>query len=184
MSAAALGGAPTPGVAGGRPGAAAPSGMRGGAFALPASTSFRFALLIAAVLASSIVVYEAVYVATPRGAVLAAVLHECLSRAQSQPAQGAIAHARVEGRAYACRSGAERAEGLWVLLGIGVLAVWLGIVLAYDSLYWPPAGRGWPVSFFVVTLVVGSYLLTYLRPRRRRDVSQEIPHPEQVCSPA
>ena len=45
----------------------------------------------------------------------------------------------------------------------GVAAVWIGIVLAYDSFYWPPTGRGWPVSFFVVTLVVGGYLLTYLR---------------------
>ncbi len=51
---------------------------------------------------------------------------------------------------------------------IGVAAIWLGIVLAYDSFYWPPAGRGWPVSFFVVTLIVGSYLLTYLRRAPRR----------------
>ena len=67
---------------------------------------------------------------------------------------------------------------------IGVAAIWLGIVLAYDSFYWPPAGRGWPVSFFVVTLIVGSYLLTYLRPRRGRAVSQDSPDAEQVCSPA
>src|SRR6202167_3301234 len=26
---------------------------------------------------------------------------------------------------------------------IGVAAIWVGIVLAYDSYYWPPAGRGW-----------------------------------------
>jgi zinc/manganese transport system permease protein len=71
-----------------------------------------------------------------------------------------------------------------VAAGIGVVAVWLGIVLAYDSYYWPPAGRGWPVSFFVVTLIVGSYLLTYLRPRHRGDVPQESPDVEQVCSPA
>ena len=51
----------------------------------------------------------------------------------------------------------------------GVGAVWIGIVLAYDSFYWPPAGRGWPVSFFVVTLVVAGYLLTYLRRGPRRD---------------
>jgi zinc/manganese transport system permease protein len=67
--------------------------------------------------------------------------------------------------------------------GFGVAAVWLGIVLAYDSYYWPPAGRGWPVSFFVVTLIVGSYLVTYLRPRRTREVAQESPAAEQVCSP-
>ena len=42
--------------------------------------------------------------------------------------------------------------------GIGVGAMWLGIVLAYDSYDWPPAGRGWPVSFFVVTLIFLFYL--------------------------
>ena len=46
-----------------------------------------------------------------------------------------------------------------VAAAIGVAATWLGILLAYDSYYWPPAGRGWPVSFFVVTLVVGGYLV-------------------------
>ena len=56
---------------------------------------------------------------------------------------------------------------------LGVLSVWIGIVLAYDSFYWPPAGRGWPVSFFVVTLVVGGYLLTYLRRRDRRAAPHE-----------
>jgi len=71
----------------------------------------------------------------------------------------------------------------------GVAAVWLGIVLAYDSYYWPPAGRGWPVSFFVVTLVVGGYLLTYLRRRDRQAAPQDSafqdgPDPEHACSPA
>ena len=45
---------------------------------------------------------------------------------------------------------------------IGVAAMWLGIVLAYDSFGWPPAGRGWPVSFFVVTLLFTIYLLSGL----------------------
>jgi zinc/manganese transport system permease protein len=36
---------------------------------------------------------------------------------------------------------------------IGIVAVWLGVALAYESYYWPPAGHGWPVSFFVVTLI-------------------------------
>ena len=51
-----------------------------------------------------------------------------------------------------------------VAAAIGVAATWLGILLAYDSYYWPPAGRGWPVSFFVVTLITGVYLVSYLRP--------------------
>jgi zinc/manganese transport system permease protein len=67
--------------------------------------------------------------------------------------------------------------------GIGVAAIWVSIVLAYDSFYWPPAGRAWPVSFFVVTLIVGGYLLTYLR-RERQPVAAERPDAEQVCSPA
>ena len=67
---------------------------------------------------------------------------------------------------------------------LGVLAVWIGIVLAYDSYYWPPAGRGWPVSFFVVTLVVAGYLLTFLRRRPRRPAPHDSHDPEHACSPA
>jgi zinc/manganese transport system permease protein len=64
----------------------------------------------------------------------------------------------------------------------GMAATWLGIVLAYDSYYWPPAGRGWPVSFFVVTLVLVGYLLTYVR-RPRRLVPRS-PHEGAECFPA
>ena len=39
---------------------------------------------------------------------------------------------------------------------------WLGILLAYDSYYWPPQGKGWPVSFFVVALILVAYLLADL----------------------
>ncbi len=46
------------------------------------------------------------------------------------------------------------------LLGVG--SMWLGILLAYDSFYWPPVGTGWPVSFFVVTLIFLTYLLSGL----------------------
>jgi zinc/manganese transport system permease protein len=68
---------------------------------------------------------------------------------------------------------------------VGVLAVWIGVVLAYDSYYWPPAGRGWPVSFFVVTLVVAGYLLTFLRRRGPQSrAPAEAPDPEHACSPA
>jgi zinc/manganese transport system permease protein len=62
--------------------------------------------------------------------------------------------------------------GRAVLVGglLGVAAVWLGIVLAYDSYQWPPKGNGWPVSFFVVAIVFLIYLLSGLpawRERRR-----------------
>ncbi len=68
----------------------------------------------------------------------------------------------------------------------GVAAVWIGIVAAYDSYYWPPTGRGWPVSFFVVALVVGGYLLTYLRrkPGHAAAETAEAQDPEHACSPA
>ena len=45
---------------------------------------------------------------------------------------------------------------------IGIAVMWAGIVLAYDSYEWPPAHHGWPVSFFVVTLVFVAYLLSGL----------------------
>lgn len=41
----------------------------------------------------------------------------------------------------------------------GVAATWLGIVLAWDSFDWPPRGHGWPVSFFVVAVILVFYLL-------------------------
>ena len=50
---------------------------------------------------------------------------------------------------------------------IGIAAVWIGIWLAYDSYYWPPLHHGWPVSFFVVTLVLLAYLGARLISRRR-----------------
>jgi zinc/manganese transport system permease protein len=46
------------------------------------------------------------------------------------------------------------------MLGVG--AMWLGVLLAYDSFYWPPKGNIWPVSFFVVALIFVAYLLSGL----------------------
>jgi zinc/manganese transport system permease protein len=40
----------------------------------------------------------------------------------------------------------------------GLAATWLGVLLAYDSFYWPPVRHGWPVSFFVVTLIFLGYI--------------------------
>jgi zinc/manganese transport system permease protein len=56
-----------------------------------------------------------------------------------------------------------------VLAGaIGIVAAWLGILLAYDSYDWAPVGQGWPVSFFVVTLILLGYLLAGMASRLRR----------------
>lgn len=49
------------------------------------------------------------------------------------------------------------------MLGVG--AMWLGVLLAYDSFYWSPQGNIWPVSFFVVTLIFLAYLLSGLPAR-------------------
>jgi zinc/manganese transport system permease protein len=64
----------------------------------------------------------------------------------------------------ACALRLTKRPGLAIALAalIGVAATWASIVLAYDSYYWPPGGRGWPVSFFVVTLIFTFYLLTQL----------------------
>ncbi|HEX3802167.1 MAG TPA: metal ABC transporter permease [Solirubrobacteraceae bacterium] len=51
-------------------------------------------------------------------------------------------------------------------LGLG--CTWLGLVLSWDSFYWPPVQHGWPVSFFVVTLVLVAYLVSGPLARRRR----------------
>ncbi|HSZ70822.1 MAG TPA: metal ABC transporter permease [Solirubrobacteraceae bacterium] len=65
-----------------------------------------------------------------------------------------------------------RRPGRAVLLSalLGVAAVWLGIVLAYDSYWWSAKHTSWPVSFFVVAIVFGVYLLSGVpawRERRR-----------------
>ena len=75
------------------------------------------------------------------------------------------------------------AAALFLYLGtLTSSTTWLGILLAYDSYYWPPHGRGWPVSFFVVTLITGGYLISYLRPGGK---PAETPaEPEHACSVA
>jgi zinc/manganese transport system permease protein len=41
---------------------------------------------------------------------------------------------------------------------IGIGAIWLGILLAYDSYYWSSSHHSWPVSFFVVAIVLLAYI--------------------------
>jgi len=70
--------------------------------------------------------------------------------------------------------------GLSIVLAalIGVGATWGGILLAYDSYYWT-AGHGWPVSFFVVTLIFVLYVVTGRRvgnPARSRVALETSPH--------
>ena len=78
-----------------------PAGARG-AFALPVSTSFRFALLIVAVAASSFLAYEGIYLATPRGPALISLIGRCRAQALAQHPSGAIAIASALGQAARC----------------------------------------------------------------------------------
>lgn len=68
---------------------------------------------------------------------------------------------------------------------IGIAAVWTGILLAYDSYYWPPVGRGWPVSFLVVALIFTFYVVTHIAThhiaRRPAHVDVEESVPDIVC---
>jgi zinc/manganese transport system permease protein len=63
-----------------------------------------------------------------------------------------------------------RRPGLAIALAgaLGVAAMWLGVLLAYDSYYWPPRGLGWPLSFFVVALIFLIYLISGLPALARR----------------
>ena len=104
------------------------SAARGGMFALPARTSFRFALLIAAVAASSFIVYEVIYLATPRGPALISLMLRCQARAGAARSKGLFAYAAALQQATVCYSGAERAEAWWGLLGVGVLVAGAGAI--------------------------------------------------------
>jgi len=89
------------------------------------------------------------------------------------PAATALRLTRSPGRAMA------------VAAAIGTATTWIGILLAYDSFDWPPKQHGWPVSFFVVALVLIAYLLSYVRRTRRRPASSaELTDTTQEGTPA
>jgi len=65
-----------------------------------------------------------------------------------------------------------KAMGLSVLIGLVITL--LGIDFAYASDTWPPAGHGWPVSFFIAMLALFVYLAARLvRSRRHRRLYPE-----------
>ena len=47
---------------------------------------------------------------------------------------------------------------------VGIAAMWLGILLSYDSYDWSANHQHWPVSFFVVTLVLIAYIASRVIP--------------------
>lgn len=60
--------------------------------------------------------------------------------------------------ATALRMAKRPGTAMLVAAVTGLVAVWIGCLLAYDSYSWPPAHHGWPVSFFIVALVFVIYL--------------------------
>ena len=58
-------------------------------------------------------------------------------------------------------------QAMVIAAAMGVAAVWLGILLAYDSYDWSSAHHHWPVSFFVVTLVLIGYTASRVLHARR-----------------
>jgi len=86
--------------------------------------------------------------------------------------------------ATALRLTRSPATAILVSAATGLAATWIGIALAYQSYYWPPYGHGWPVSFFVVALVLAGYLISYAR-RPRKPLAPRSPHQEEAeCFPA
>jgi len=64
--------------------------------------------------------------------------------------------------AAALRLTSRVAWALVIACLLGVLATWLGVLLAYDSYYWGPGHQGLPVSFFIVTAIFATYLASGL----------------------
>lgn len=73
------------------------------------------------------------------------------------PAAAALRLTRRPGRAIALAG------------AIGLASTWLGLLLSWDSYYWPPLRHGWPASFFIVSLVLVSYILAGALGRARRE---------------
>ncbi len=64
--------------------------------------------------------------------------------------------------ATAIRLARSPGTAILVAAAIGVGSTWMAIILAYDSYYWSASHSGWPVSFFVVSLIFVAYLVAEL----------------------
>lgn len=145
----------------------------GSIFTVPASTLPLVAVLAAAVVAVLLVIHRPLLLSTVNAEIAAArgvnvrlvgaayLFALAVSVALCALTIGSIlSTALLVGPAAAALRLTRRPGVAVVLAGLlGVLATWIGIVLAYDSYYWPPKGN-WPVSFFVVALVFVFYLLS------------------------
>lgn len=156
--------------------------MFGSMFAIPASTGWLAATVGLMAITAVLVLYRPLLLsslnqelAAVRGVRvgLAGLLYAvvlALAVALSALTVGAIlATALLVGPASTALRLAKR-PGAAVLLAVltALAATWGGILLAYDSFDWTP-GHGWPVSFFVVTLIMVFYLLALTRSGTARD---------------
>ncbi len=66
------------------------------------------------------------------------------------------------------------ASALALAVLIGLAATWGGVALAYQSYYWTP-GHGWPVSFFIVMLIICAYLAASAVASRRAGAPAAVP---------
>jgi zinc/manganese transport system permease protein len=82
--------------------------------------------------------------------------------------------------ACALRVATRFSRALALSCTLGVAATWAGVVFAYDSYYWLGAGRGLPVSFFVVANVVFEFMVVSLVARRRAVAPRRDAVPAQV----
>jgi zinc/manganese transport system permease protein len=146
----------------------------GSVFAVPSSTIPFVALLSVVVLASVATLYRPLLLSSISAEMAAArglhvralgaayLLALSLAIALTATTIGSILSTALLVGPAATALRLTRRPGFAIALAavIGVAAMWLGILLAYDSFAWPPIGTGWPVSFFVVTLIFLGYLLS------------------------
>jgi zinc/manganese transport system permease protein len=170
----------------------------GSVFAIPSATFPAIALLSAGVLVLTLTLYRPLLLssvssemAAARGIPVRAIgalhlLALALATALAAITIGTIlSTALIVGPAAAALRLTKRPlVAMLTAAGIGVGTMCLGIVLAYDSFTWPPAGRGWPVSFFVVALVFIAYLLSGVPAATDRRRSRDADHTIALARPA
>lgn len=59
-------------------------------------------------------------------------------------------------------------RGIAVAMLVGIVEAWIAIALAYESFGWSSGGRTWPVSFFVASLALGTFVAARIVRERRR----------------
>lgn len=70
--------------------------------------------------------------------------------------------------AAALRLARRPGVALVLAVAIGVGSTWVGILASYDSYYWPPVKRGWPVSSLIIGAIFIAYLCSRIVTRGRK----------------